>query len=101
MHGGASGDSVCARRDSNPRPSAPEAAPASDHQRWPVSFQALTWVAGRPGPASDGPVVTTVVTTVVLRRCPGEKRPPVRASGAHRSITGVARRIQKTYRAPS
>src|SRR5713101_3164588 len=52
----------CARRDSNPRPSAPEAAPASDHQRWPLSFQALTRVARRPAPASDGPVVTTVVT---------------------------------------
>ena len=40
-----------ARRDSNPRPSAPEAAPAGDHWRWPSSFQALTRVARRPAPA--------------------------------------------------
>jgi len=55
--------SLCARRDSNPRPSAPEATPAGDHQRWPLSFQALTRVARRPAPASDGRVVTAVVTT--------------------------------------
>ncbi len=69
---------VCASRDSNAGPSAPEAAPASDHQRWLVSFQALTRVARRPGPASDGPVVTTVVTAG--HRCLGAAAPPTRAS---------------------
>jgi len=59
------GSTSTARRDSNAGPSAPEAAPASDNQRRPLSFQALTRVARRPAPASDGPVVTTVVTTAV------------------------------------
>src|SRR5437667_1510316 len=61
-YGGGTAELGCARRDSNPRPSAPEAAPASDHQRWTLSFQSLTRVARWPAPASDGPVVTTVVT---------------------------------------
>src|SRR6266566_8597150 len=74
-------ESECARRDSNPRPSAPEAPTASDHQRWPLSFQALTRVARRPAPASDGPVVTTVVTAGRFSVAVLEQRPPVRASG--------------------
>jgi len=53
---------LCARRDSNAGPSAPEAAPVSDHQRWPLSFQALARVARRPAPVSDGRIVTAVVT---------------------------------------
>src|SRR5206468_4138407 len=57
-------------------PSAPEAAPASDHQRWPVSFQALTRVARRPAPASDGAVVATVVTAGRLSIRVLGQRPP-------------------------
>jgi hypothetical protein len=66
---------ACARRDSNPRPSAPESAPASDHLRWPVFFQALTSLPRQPAPASNGPVVTTER----LPRARGSGFPPSRA----------------------
>src|SRR5712692_9589175 len=71
----------CARRDSNPRPSAPEAAPASDHQRWPLLFQALTRRDRQPAPASTARVGTTVGTAGRFSVAVLEQRPPVRASG--------------------
>jgi hypothetical protein len=45
-----------------------------------LSFQALTRVARRPARASDGPVVTTVVTVGRFSVAVLEQRPPVRAS---------------------
>ncbi len=63
---------VCASRDSNAGPSAPEAAPASDHQRWLVSFQALTRVGqGQPATAPLLPLLLPRVAAVL------EQRPPL------------------------
>src|SRR5712692_9931346 len=95
---------LCARRDSNPRPSAPEAAPASDHQRWPFSFQALTRVARRPAPASDGPVVTTVVTAGRFSVAVLEQRPRTcirRCGGTLNDPAGHGRGNDRVSREPS
>jgi len=45
----------------------PEATPAGDHQRWPLSFQAPTRGAPRPAPASDRPVVLPLLPRVTSR----------------------------------
>ncbi len=88
----------CASRDSNAGPSAPEASTAGDHQRWPLSFQALTRVARRPAPASDGPVVTTVVTAGRFSVAVLEQRPPVRDHVGPRRDLPVSRACQPSMR---
>src|SRR5690349_5710625 len=57
---------ACASRDSNAGPSAPEAAPASAHERWLLLFQALSCVLRRAAQFNAGRLVTTVVTTIDL-----------------------------------
>src|SRR5260370_21346174 len=57
------GLSECTRRDSNPRPSAPEAGGVGDHPRSPTLFQRFAPRSRQPPPASNAHVVTTVVTT--------------------------------------
>jgi len=72
-HGKIARGTQCARRDSNPRPSAPEAASAGEHQRRPLSSQALGARDRRPAPARNAPVVTKSVTTAPF--APRHRRP--------------------------
>jgi hypothetical protein len=78
----------CARRDSNPRPSAPEAVPASAHQRWPLLFQGLTGASRQPASARDAPVVTIVVTPLYVHH--GVWRTMSAAPGAGRVRVAIA-----------